>query len=169
MSRKTSIQKRLGKVRPPRVQITYEVEKGDAIEQKELPFVVGVLGDFNGTSRESTTRLKDRKFINVDMDNFDDVMTSIAPRISCHVPNRMTAKGGEVAIDLRFNSINDFRPEAIVQQIEPLRKLLEIRTRLADLRGKMIGNDKLEDLLVEVLSDAERLPRLISEEKEVAP
>ncbi|MGM3150736.1 type VI secretion system contractile sheath small subunit, partial [Escherichia coli] len=136
--------------RPPRVQLTYDVEKGDAIEQKELPFVVGVMGDFSGNPEQPLPKVKDRKFVNVDLDNFDEVMEGVAPRAVYRVPNKISDDGGEFGVELKFNSIEDFRPEAVVQQIEPLRRLLESRTKLADLRNKLAGNEKLEDLLTDV-------------------
>lgn len=160
MAKKESIQKRLQKVRPPRVQLTYDIEKGDAIEQKELPFVVGVMGDFAGRSEQPMPRLKDRKFVNVDMDNFDDVMAGLKPRAAFRAPNRLSDEGGEIGVDLTFESIEDFRPEAVVEQVEPLRKLLQARGKLADLRNKLAGNEKLEDLLGEVLGNTEQLKRL---------
>lgn len=164
MSKKESIQKRLEKVRPPRVQLTYDVEKGDAIEQKEIPFVVGVLGDFSGQPDQPLPRLKERKFVNVDLDNFDEVMEGMTPRAAFRVPNRLGADGGEFAVELRFNSIDDFRPESVVQQVEPLRKLLEARSKLADLRNKVAGNEKLEDLLNDVLANTEQLRQLGQDE-----
>ncbi|GIX25781.1 MULTISPECIES: type VI secretion system contractile sheath small subunit [Caldimonas] len=162
MAKKDSVQKRLEKVRPPRVQLTYDVEIGDAIEQKELPFVVGVLGDFIGKPSDQTPppRLKDRKFVNIDLDNFDAVMAGMAPRASFRVRNVLSEEGGEFAVNLEFKQIDDFRPESVVQQVEPLRRLLEVRTRLADLRNKLAGNEKLEDLLDEVLRNTEQLERL---------
>lgn len=165
MSKKQSIQKRLQKVRPPRVQITYDVEIGGAIEKKELPFVVGVLSDFTGESatERPATRLKDRKFVNVDMDNFDDVMSGMAPEANYRVANRLSKDGGEFAVNLSFQSFEDFSPEAVVQQVEPLRKLLEARSKLSDLRNKLAGNEKLEDLLADVLTSTEQLQRLGAE------
>lgn len=160
MAKRESIQKRLQKVRPPRVQLTYDVEKGDAIEQKELPFVVGVVGDYSGKPENPLPRLKDRKFVNIDMDNFDDVMKGIEPRAVYRVPNKISKDGGEFAVELKFRSIEDFRPESVVQQVEPLRKLLEVRTKLADLRNKLAGNEKLEDILNEVLANTENLKAL---------
>ncbi|HDS1220463.1 type VI secretion system contractile sheath small subunit [Stenotrophomonas maltophilia] len=160
MAKKESIQKRLQKIRPPRVQLTYDVEKGDAIEQKELPFVVGVMGDFSGNPEQPLPKVKDRKFVSVDMDNFDEVMEGIAPRAVYRVPNKISDEGGEFGVELKFNSIDDFRPEAVVQQIEPLRRLLESRTKLADLRNKLAGNEKLEDLLTDVLNNTEQLKKL---------
>lgn len=159
MAKKESVQKRLQKVRPPRVQLTYEVEKGDAIEQKELPFVVGVLGDFSGQPETALPRLRDRKFVNVDMDNFDDVMEGMSPRAAYRVRNTIGGSG-EYGVDLKFKSIDDFRPEAVVQQVEPLRKLLEARSKLADLRNKLAGNEKLEDILSDVLNNTEMLKKI---------
>lgn len=160
MAKKDSVQKKLQKIRPPRVQLTYDVEKGDAIEQKEIPFVVGVLGDLSGQPEEPLPRLKDRKFVNIDLDNFDDVLEGVAPRAVYRVPNKISDEGGEFAVDLKFKSIDDFRPEAIVEQVEPLRKLLEARSKLADLRNKLAGNEKLEDLLTDVLNNTEQLKQL---------
>jgi type VI secretion system protein ImpB len=160
MAKKDSVQKKLQKVRPPRVQLTYDVEKGDAIEQKEIPFVVGVLGDLSGQPEQPLPRLKDRKFVNVDLDNFDDVLEGVAPRAVFRVPNRISDAGGEFAVELKFKSIDDFRPESVVEQVEPLRKLLEARSKLADLRNKLAGNEKLEDLLTDVLNNTEQLKQL---------
>lgn len=160
MSKKESVQKKLQRIRPPRVQLTYDVEVGDAIEQKEIPFVVGVMGDFAGNSEIPNPKLKDRKFVNVDLDNFDDVMKGVEPRAAYRVKNTLSEKGGEFAVELTFRSIDDFRPESIVQQVEPLRKLLEARNKLSDLRNKIAGNEKLEDVLSEVLANTENVRRL---------
>lgn len=160
-TKRQSIQKRLQKVRPPRVQLTYDVELGDAIEKKELPFVVGVIADLAGQSEKEQLKLKDRNFVNIDRDNIDDVMKGLAPRAAFTVPNRLdAARGGSIAVDLSFNSMDDFSPEAVVAQVEPLRKLLEARSKLADLRNKLAGNDKLEELLADVLSNTEKLHKL---------
>ena len=160
MAKKESIQKRLQKIRPPRVQMTYDVEVGDAIEKKELPFVVGVVGDFSGQSEVEQKKLRDRNFVNVDNDNFDEVLKGVEPRAAFRVANTLSEKGGEFAVDLKFKSMEDFRPESVVQQVEPLRKLLEARTKLADLRNKLAGNEKLEDILSDVLSSTEKLAEL---------
>lgn len=166
MAKKDSVQKRLQKIRPPRVQLTYDVEKGDAIEHKELPFVVGVLGDFSGQPEQPLPKLKDRKFVNVDLDNFDEVMEGMAPRTVYRVPNKISDAGGEFAVELKFESIDDFRPESVVEQVDPLRKLLESRSKLADLRNKLAGNEKLEDLLNDVLNNTEQLKKLGREDQE---
>jgi type VI secretion system protein ImpB len=160
VSKKESVQKRLQKVRPPRVQLTYDVEKGDAVEQKELPFVVGVIGDFAAASEQDQPKLRDRKFVSVDLDNFDAVMEGVAPRAAFRVRNRLSDEGGELAVDLTFRKFEDFRPESVVEQIEPLRKLLAARSKLVDLRSKLAGNEKLEDLLGEVLQRTEQLHAL---------
>lgn len=165
MAKKESVQKRLQKVRPPRVQLTYDVEIGDAVEIKEIPFVVGVLGDFAAQSKAPQGRVRDRKFVNIDLDNFDDVMTGMAPRAAYRVKNRLSPEGGEIGVDLEFQKFEDFRPEAVVQQVEPLRKLQEARSKLADLRNKLAGNEKLEDLLSDVLSNTEQLHELDGGEK----
>lgn len=167
MAKKDSVQKRLEKVRPPRVQLTYDVEIGDAIEQKEIPFVTGVLADFTGQtdSNHPLPKLKDRKFVSVDLDNFDEVMKGMTPKASYRVKNELSVDGGEFAVNLAFDKMDDFRPESVVQQIEPLRKLLDARTKLADLRNKMAGNEKLEDILGDVLSNTEKLKKLGKEAK----
>jgi type VI secretion system protein ImpB len=168
MAKKDSVQSRLGKVRPPRVHLTYDVQVGDAIEKKELPFVVGVLGEFSGQpdADKPLPKLKDRKFVNVDLDNFDDVMSGMSPKSSYRVKNKLSADGGEFAVNLEFKSMEDFRPESVVQQVEPLRKLLEARTRLSDLRNKLAGNEKLDDILSDILSNTEKLAQLSAETKE---
>jgi len=165
MTKKDSIQKRLEKVRPPRVQLTYDVEIGDSVEQKELAFVAGVLGDFVGDAdpNKPLERLKDRQFVSVDLDTLDDVMKGMSPRASYRVKNKLSQSGGEFAVNLEFNRMDDFRPESVVQQIDPLRKLLDARAKLADLRNKLAGNDKLEDILGDVLSSTEKLELLGAE------
>jgi type VI secretion system protein ImpB len=162
MAKKDSVQQRLERVRPPRVQLTYDVEIGGASESKELPFVVGVMGDFTGQPDpdKPLARLKDRKFVNVDLDTFDEVLEGIAPRASYRVKNKLSPEGGEFAVNLEFKKLEDFRPEAVVEQVEPLRKLLDARTKLSDLRNKLAGNERLEDALGEVLSNTEKLKQL---------
>jgi type VI secretion system protein ImpB len=154
------VQKRLQKVRAPRVQMTYDVEVGDAIENKELPFVVGVVGDFGVNPALEKKRLKDRNFVNVDASNFDEVMNGVAPVVRFRVPDMLGKEGGEFGVELQFREMADFRPESIVRQVQPLNGLLEARTKLADLRNKLAGNDKLEDILSEVLGNTEKLDGL---------
>jgi type VI secretion system protein ImpB len=165
MAKKDSVQQRLGRVRAPRVQLTYDVEVGGAIEQKEIPFVMGVLGDFGNKQdpENPAPKLKDRKFVNIDLDNFDEVLEGVAPRTTYRVKNKLSQDGGEFAVDLQFKKLDDFRPESVVEQVEPLRKLLEARTKLSDLRNKMAGNERLEDALGEVLSNTEKLQQLGAE------
>ncbi|NRR33110.1 type VI secretion system contractile sheath small subunit [Oxalobacteraceae bacterium] len=155
-----SVQKRLNKVRPPRVQMTYDVELGDAMENKELPFVVGVVGDFGGNSDVEHKRLKDRRFVNIDNGNFDEVLGGVEPVARFQVENHLSEESGTFGVELRFKSMNDFRPESVVNQVAPLRKLLDARTKLADLRNKLAGNEALEDILTEVLNNTEQLASL---------
>ncbi len=155
-----STQKRIARDRAPRVQINYDVEIGDAIETKELPFVLGVLGDYTGHSKEPLPKLKERKFVQVDGESFDDVMKGMAPRLVLRVDNKLKNDDSEMAVELNFRKMEDFEPAQVVQQVEPLRRLLEARTRLSDLRGKLAGNDKLEDLLEKIVHDTEKLQAL---------
>ncbi|TCB50762.1 type VI secretion system contractile sheath small subunit [Acinetobacter sp. ANC 4779] len=163
MAKRESVQKKLQRIRPPRVQLTYDIEVGDGKEIKELPFVIGVLGDFSAASELEKTKLKDKKFINVDLDNIDEVMKSLAPRVTFQVENTLTEEGGRMSVDLTFNSMQDFRPENVVQQVNPLRKLVEARERLTDLRNKISNNERLEDLLDEVLQNTDHVRRLSAE------
>lgn len=160
MANGDSVQKRLLKVRPPRVQMTYDVEIGDAMENKELPFVVGVVGDFGGNSDVEKKRLKDRKFVSIDAGNFDEVLSGVAPVARFQVPNQLTGEDNSFNVELRFKAMDDFRPESVVRQVEPLSKLLEARSKLADLRNKLAGNDKLEDILSDVLNNTDKLASL---------
>ncbi|MDN5512012.1 type VI secretion system contractile sheath small subunit [Acinetobacter sp.] len=160
MAKRESVQKKLQRIRPPRVQLTYDVEVGDGKEIKELPFVVGVLGDFSAASELEKTKLKDKKFINVDLDNIDEVMQSLAPRAAFQIENTLTEEGGRMSVDLTFNAMQDFRPENVVQQVDPLRKLVEARERLTDLRNKISNNERLEDLLDEILKNTDQVRKL---------
>jgi type VI secretion system protein ImpB len=155
MPKKESVQQKLTRIRPPRVKISYEVETGGAIELKELPMVVGVLGDFSGQPEEPLPRLRDRKLVEIDRDNFDQVLAAMAPRLAFAVPNKLTGEEGNLGVELRFKEMEDFHPDMLVQQVEPLRKLVEARQRLSDLLSKVDGNDKLERLLEDVLANAE--------------
>jgi type VI secretion system protein ImpB len=166
MAKSDSSQKRLQKVRPPRVQMTYDVEIGDAIENKELPFVVGVVGDFGSDPNADKKRLKERNFVNVDAGNFDEVLGGVAPVATFRVPNHLSDEGGEFAVELQFKEMADFRPEAVVHQVAPLKGLLDARAKLADLRNKLAGNDRLEDILSEVLGNTEKLESLRKTDKE---
>jgi len=160
-----STQKKLERVRPPRVSIAYEVETGGAIEKKELPFLMGVLGDFTGQPTETLPKLKERKFVEVTPDNFDDVLASMKPHLSFTVENKLSedANAPKLAVDLNFRSMDDFSPEAVAKQVKPLRELLELRTQLADLRGSLQTNEKLDEVLQATLGDADKMKRLRSE------
>lgn len=160
MPKKESIQHKIDRIRPPRVQITYDVETGGAIEMKELPFVVGVLGDFVGKPEESLPAIKNRKFVEIDRDNFDQVLSGMKPRLAYNVENRLQDDGSKVGIELKFNKMEDFEPDSVVQQVEPLRKLVEARQKLSDLLSKMDGNEKLENILNDVLADASKQKEL---------
>lgn len=160
MPSKESLQRKIERVRPPRVQITYDVEVGGAMELKELPFVIGVMGDFVGKPEEPLPPLKNRKFVEIDADNFNQVLAGMKPRVAFTVDNKLQDDGSKLGIDLRFNSIEDFEPDNIVQQVEPLRKLVEARQKLSDLRAKMDGNEKLENILNEIIADTEKQKQL---------
>ncbi len=153
MPKKESLQHKLDRVRPPRVHITYDVEIGDAIELKELPFVLGVLGDFSGKPAQPLPRMKDRKFVEVDRDNFDKVLEGMKPRLTLRVDNKLTNDGNKLPVELEFRSIEDFEPDKLVEKVEPLRELIEVRKRLSDLLSQMDGNHRLEELLQEVIEN----------------
>ena len=155
-----SIQHKLDRVRPPRVHITYDVEIGDAIEMKEIPFVVGVLADLSGKPDQPLPKMKDRKFIEIDRDNFDQVLEGMSPRLAFRVDNKLTDDDTKLAVELKFKSMDDFHPERIADQVDPLKKLVETRQRLSDLLSKMDGNDRLEELLQEVVTSTEKVEQL---------
>ena len=162
-----STQHKLDRVRPPRVHVTYDVEVGDAIEMKELPFVMGVLGDFTGQPEQPLPRLRDRKFVEVNPDNFDQVLEGMKPHLSFSVENKLAedADAPKLKVDLHFKSMEDFEPENVARQVKPLAELLDLRTRLADLRGSLQGNDKLDELLMDAVSNSEKLEKLKGEVK----
>jgi type VI secretion system protein ImpB len=163
MPKTESLQHKLDRVRAPRVQITYDVEIGDAIEMKEIPFVVGVLADLSGKPDEPLPKMKDRKFVEIDRDNFDRVLEGMKPRLAFKVDNKLTDDDTKMAVELRFKSIDDFHPEQVANQITPVRKLVEARSRLTELLAKLDGNDKLDELLQEVISSTDSLEKLGSE------
>lgn len=163
MPGKESDQHWLDRNRRPRVHLTYDVQVGDAIEMKELPFVVGVLADLSGKPEESLPRLIDRKFIEISRDNFDKVLAGMKPRLAFQVENTLQGDGTKMNVELKFNNLDDFSPERVARQIKPLEKLLEARGRLANLVNKMDGNDKLEDLLRDVASNTDALKTLSGE------
>lgn len=160
MPKKESIQHKIDRIRPPRVQITYDVEVGGAMELKELPFVVGVLGDFVGKPEEALPGVKQRKFVEVDRDNFDQVLAGMKPRLAFTTENKLQDDGSKMGVELKFSSIEDFEPDRIVEQVEPLKKLVDARQKLSDLLSKMDGNDKLETLLNDVIAHADKQKEL---------
>jgi type VI secretion system protein ImpB len=160
---KESLQKKVGRVRPPRVHITYDVQVGDAIEKRDLPFVVGVMADLSGMPEKPLPAIAKRKFVSIDRDNVNDVMKKIGPRLAFKVQNRLSEDDTKLNVELRFESMDDFQPAKIAQQITPLRKLLELRSSLANLRSSLIGNDKLEGLLQEMIQNEDLLRQAGSE------
>jgi type VI secretion system protein ImpB len=160
-----STQHKLDRVRPPRVHITYDVEIGGAIELKELPFVVGVLGDFTGQPEQPLPKLKERKFVEITPDNFDSVLEGMKPHLSFTVENKLSedSDAPNLKVDLKFKSMDDFEPENVARQVKPLRELLDLRTRLSDLRGNLQGNDKLEEALLDAVNNPEKMEKLKGE------
>ncbi|WP_111642404.1 type VI secretion system contractile sheath small subunit [Marinimicrobium alkaliphilum] len=158
-----SIHDKLKRVRKPRVHITYDVETNGAIAEKELPFVMGVMGDYSGDNTEGKKSLKERKFSQIDRDNFNDLMGKINPKLSFKAENRLEGDGSEMNVDLDFNRMEDFEPHRVVQQVEPLRKLMETRNKLRDLLTKADRSEDLEALLENILSDTEALSSLSGE------
>lgn len=156
-----SVHDKLERVRKPRVHIKYEVETEGAMVEKELPFVVGVLGDFSGDPTADAKPLKDRKFVQVDRDNFNEIMARMQPTLALRVADKLSGKDdAELAVQLSFASIEDMEPGAIVAQIPALQKLLETRNRLRDLLTKADRSTQLEDLLETILQDDEQMRRL---------
>jgi type VI secretion system protein ImpB len=155
-----STQHKLDRIRPPRVQITYDVEIGDAIVMKELPFIGGIMADLSGKPEEPLPKVKDRKFVEIDRDNFNDIMDSINPRIVYQVPNKLVDDDSKLNLELKFNNMDDFNPVNVLQQVKPLKKLFDARQRLSDLLTKLDGNDDLDILLQDVVSNTESLEEL---------
>jgi type VI secretion system protein ImpB len=151
-----STQKKLDRVRPPRVQITYDVETGDAIESKELPLLVGILADLSGKPEKPLPKLKERKFVEIDRDNFNDVLSAVGPRLAFQANNTLQGDDSKLNVLLNFREIDDFTPINLVKQVGPLAKLYEARQRLSDLLTKLDGNDDLDGLLTEVVSNTEQ-------------
>lgn len=155
-----STQHKLDRIRPPRVQITYDVEIGGAIQKKELPLVMGILADLSGKPEEALPKLKDRKFVEIDRDNFNDILKSISPRVTMQVDNKLSKDGGKTNIELKFRHMDDFSPLNIVKQVEALRKLFESRQKLNDLLAKLDGNDTLDHMLQNVTGNADEMKQL---------
>jgi len=160
-----SVHAKLERVRPPRVHVTYNVEIGNAIELKEIPFVMGVLADLSGMPEEPLPKIKDRRFVEITPDNFDDVLDSMKPRVAFSVENKLSEEpnAGKIGVDLTFKNMEDFEPERVARRVEPLRELLELRTKLSDLVGTLQGNEKLERLLNDVISNTSKLEQARNE------
>ncbi|QDV11748.1 hypothetical protein CA51_16230 [Rosistilla oblonga] len=158
-----SRQHTLDRVRRPRVQVTYDVDTGGALETKELPLVVGVMADLSGQPEVANAPLKERKFVPIDRDNFDDVLAKSNARVAARVDNKLTDDNSQLSVALNFRSLEDFEPEQVARQVPVLRELLDMRTQLSNLLGKLEGNDKLEELLSEVLENSEAAKCLQSE------
>jgi type VI secretion system protein ImpB len=158
-----STQHKLDRVRPPRVQITYDVEIGGAVQKKELPLVVGVLADLSGKPEKPLPKLKERKFVEIDGENFDSVMAACAPRLAYMVENKLSKTGGQIGAELHFNSMDDFEPANLVKQVPALKKLLEARGKLNDLIAKLDGNDNLDAKLKEIVANTEALKTIKSQ------
>ena len=158
-----SQQHQLDRVRRPRVQITYDVETGGALEKKELPFVVGAMADLSAQSTEPQKPLKDRKFVPVDRDNFNEVLEKAAPRLAFKVDNKLADDDSKLPVELNFKNMDDFDPVAVAKQIPALKELLDMRAKLSELLGKMEGNDQLDALLSEVLANSENASCLAHE------
>jgi len=157
---KDSLQHKLDRVRRPRVQVTYDVETNGAMQKIELPFVVGVLADLSGQPAEKLPALKQRKVVNIDRDNFNSVLAKATPRVAMKVDNKISDAGGKLAVELNFKSIEDFEPAKVAEQVGPLKELLDMRKRLTQLMSKMEGNDKLEELLGQVMNNTEEAMKL---------
>ncbi len=155
-----SIHDKLGRVRKPRVHISYEVETEGAAVKKELPFVVGVLGDFSGNPTSPLKPLKDRKFVQIDRDNFDDIMSKMTPGLSMKVDNVLEEDGSQIQVDMAMNSMADFDPARVVEQVEPLKKLMDTRNKLRDLLTKVDRSDDLEAVLEDALQSPEGMSKL---------
>lgn len=155
-----SIHSKLDRVRKPRVHITYDVETEGAAIVRELPFVMGVMGDFSGDPTAPLQPMADRKFVQIDRDNFNDVMARMNPGLKLKVDNKLSEEGGQMAVDLKFNAIEDFEPARVAQQVPALRALMETRAKLRDLMSKVDRSEELEGLLEKVLQNENELKTL---------
>lgn len=165
---KQSSQKFIARNRAPRVQIEYDVELYGAQKKIQLPFVMGVMADLSGKPAEALPAVGDRKFLELDVDNFDDRLRAMKPRVAFQVPNTLTGEG-DISVDITFESMDDFSPAAVARKIEPLRKLLEARTRLASLLSYMDGKTGAEELIGRALKDPALLKALMSAPKPAGP
>ncbi|AQT61189.1 type VI secretion system contractile sheath small subunit [Cellvibrio sp. PSBB023] len=158
-----SIHDKLKRVRKPRVHITYDLETNGSIVEKEIPFVMGVMGDYSGDNTEGKKALKDRKFSQIDRDNFNDIMTKVNPQLRLKVENLLENDGSEMTANLDFKTMEDFEPHRIVEQLEPLKKLMDTRNKLRDLLTKADRSEDLEAILEDVLSNTNALSSLSNE------
>lgn len=158
-----SIHDKLKKVRKPRVHITYDVETNGTLVEKEIPFVMGVMGDYSGDNVEGKKSLKDRKFSQIDRDNFNEIMSKINPQLKLKVENLLENDGSDLSVNLDFKTMEDFEPHRLVEQIEPLKKLMDTRNKLRDLLTKADRSEDLETLLESVLSNTQSLSSLSGE------
>jgi type VI secretion system protein ImpB len=155
-----SIHEKLKRVRKPRVHITYEVETEGAEILRELPFVVGIMGDFSGDPTQQLRPLSERKFIQIDRDNFNEVMARMTPGLNLRVDNKLADDGSQMAVSLKFNSIDDFEPARVAEQVPALKALLETRNKLRDLMSKVDRSEQLESLLEQILTNENELKSL---------
>src|SRR5580658_705024 len=166
-----SVHDKLSRVRPPRVHVTYNVEIGNAIELKEIPFVMGVFADLSGMPEDPLPKIKDRRFVEITPDNFDSVLDSMKPRVAFSVENKLSEdpNAGNLGVDLTFKSMEDFEPEQVARRVKPLREILELRTKLSDLVGTLQGNEKLERLLQDVITSTDKLEQVRGEISKAEP
>lgn len=160
-----SVHAKLERVRPPRVHVTYNVEIGNAIELKEIPFVMGIFADMSGMPEEPLPKIKDRRFVEITPDNFDSVLESMKPRVAFSVENKLSddPNAGKLGVDLTFKSMDDFEPEQVARRVQPLKELLDLRTKLSDLVGTLQGNEKLDKLLQDVITNTDKLEKVRAE------
>ncbi len=158
-----SIHDKLKRVRKPRVHITYDLETNGAVADKELPFVMGVMGDYSGDNTDNKKPLKERKFSQIDRDNFNEVMNKISPELKMKVENTLQGDGSDMSVNLKFNTMEDFEPHRVIEQIDSLKKLLDTRNKLRDLLTKADRSDELESLLEQVLSNSAAMSSLTQE------
>lgn len=158
-----SQQQKLSRIRRPRVHITYDVETNGAMQKVELPFVVGVMADLSGQPKDPLPPMKERKFVNIDRDNFNDVLAKAAPRLSMKVANKLTGQEGNLGVELNFKTFDDFEPDKVAAQVPALKELLDMRQRLGQLLTKLEGNDKLESMLADIIGNTDKAMALAKE------
>lgn len=155
-----SAHNKLQRVRPPRVHIRYDVETEGGVERRELPFVVGVMGDFSGNPTEPLKSLTDRKFVEINRDNFDKVLSNMNPGLQMRVENTLEGDGSEMGVQLEFNKMADFSPQSVARQVKPLAELLDARDKLKSLQGRIDRSEDLENLLESILTSSDQIAKL---------